>query len=316
MSFLKHFFFAIFCLNTALASNEASFSQLAKTSLVNHYGQLMMDLQDFSLETDWTQTKKIRKDIGNVKLLLDIFVHVIPSHGLSRGDAWMTLRDKLDEGYEVFGNYKDVYDTAQALEREINEEEAQRLGPIALKWTRKFLDFHEDEQVDFYFQTINDTFYNRSKKDLPKYIWRRVKVRPTFSLSGLENLNVLIKELKKLGHQDLQTLYQIKDLTIYQNEETFHDWRKGLRNTLKVISFFPEIRQYFNNRDPQLNILDEGIDRFGNINDLLVAFHKSKRNSEKKKIKEQIESQWLDLVFWLQQNQMDKVLTELYQDSL
>jgi hypothetical protein len=303
-------FLGLFFIPVTFAQDK-SMSELGREILTTKYQELLIDLQSFTLETPWQETKKLRKDIGNFKLLLDTFVFVLDDKGLGGDDSWEKLRSDLDEGYEVYGNYKDLYDTAQTTEGEIDSEEKEELGELAMEWTEDYLKFESEKDVFQYLADTQVDFVKRKKKNLPKYLWKKTRSKPKKYLSGVDNLRLLISNLCWQGNEDLKELYDVKDLTDYESEETFHDWRKSLRNVLKLVSFFPKLNSFVNNDKLYLERLDLGIDKFGDINDLLVAYHKAEKEKEKKKLKKEIKREWKTLKLWLVSQEMDKGLIEL-----
>ena len=313
MKFLKILLVGVVFLSTTPFAQieNLSFNKLGHETVLKHFSAVKADLVAFSFDTDWKATKKLRKDIGNLKLLLDVFVHVYPHKGLGEKDSWEYLREELDKGYEVFGNYKDVYDTAQTTGDEINLEEKERLFEKAQQWNEAFRLMVDEKSVFDYLRGSSDKFTKRKNKDLPKYLWRRLDFSPKKKLTGIENIRALLEGLLKLGQKDLEELYDIKNLTKYENEETFHDWRKGLRNVLKLNDFFPGVKFYFSYFTTDLTTLELAIDKFGDLNDLLVAYHKEDDKKDKKKYKEQINDNWNELKEWLQDIDMDYVLSEL-----
>jgi hypothetical protein len=313
MKFLTTLLVGVVLLSTTpfAQSETLSFNKLGQDEVLKHFSAVKADLETFSFNTDWKAAKKLRKDIGNLKLLLDVFVYVYPKKGLGEKDSWEFLREELDKGYEVFGNYKDVYDTAQTTGEEIDQEEKERLYKKAQEWNDDFRLMLEEKSVLDYLNESSDKFTKRKNKDLPKYLWRRLDFSPQENFTGVENIRVLLEGLLELGREDLKELNDIKNLTKYENEETFHDWRKGLRNVLKLNDFFPAVRFYFSNFNTDLATLDLAIDKFGDLNDLLVAYHKEDNNKDKKKYKKQINENWDELKEWLKDTDMDYVLSEL-----
>ncbi|MCR9203625.1 MAG: hypothetical protein NXH75_03545 [Halobacteriovoraceae bacterium] len=297
----------VFALPHSLAHADQSYSELGRETVRTYFIAVKGDLETFSFNTDWKSTKKIRKDIGNLKLLLDVFAHIYPKKGLGVRDSWAYLRERLDKGYEIFGNYKDVYDTSQTTGEEINSEEKDKLFEYASEWRNDFLENVAHEEIFFYLEEVTDQFTRRKKKDLPKYIWRRLDFSPKREVTGIKNLQKLIGGLLELGEDDLEELYDIKKLTKYKNEETFHDWRKGLRNVLKLHAFFPGVREILVNSREDLNTLELAIDKFGDLNDLLVVYHKKGSN----KIKKQVNKEWKVLKEWLKNQEMAEVLSNL-----
>ncbi len=284
-----------------------SFNELGRSSVLLHFSAVKNDLESFSKSTDWKSTKKLRKDIGNLKLLLDVFVHAYPKKGLGKKDSWEYVREELDDGYEVFGNYKDVYDTSQTTGEEIDSSEKSELYEVANEWKNDFLKKVETQNFFAYLEQVNEELTKRKRKDLPKYLWRRLNFSPLADYSGTENLQLLIEGLLELGSDDLKDLFKIKNLTKYENEETFHDWRKGLRNVLKLNAFFPEISVLLKDSFLEVATLEVAIDKFGDLNDLLVVYHKK----DSSKLKKEINDQWSQLKEWLEAQEMKQVLKTL-----
>ncbi len=283
----------------AAQANAKSFNALGSETTVTYYQKLIKDLSTWNESSSWSDTKRLRKDIGNAKLLIDLFTPIYPKTypGESEKDFLLSVRDLLDEGYEKIGKYKDLYDSAQITQTEINQEEKKELYKISAKWVKAILKKDKKDKIENFLNlsfTTTEKFYARKQNDLPKYIWARLQREPEKQLSGEENLRLVVSELMWLASQDLDKLLTLEDLTPHENEETFHDWRKTVRMVLKINDFFNNTVT-FNSTPSALNKLDHYVDEFGSLNDNFIQYHKEGNQEKLEKLKNKINAKWLEL---------------------
>lgn len=228
------------------------------------------------------------------------------------GDLWAELRDDLDEGYERVGAFKDIYDgfsddvardedvevitlddyrrvyegsteSAQGgdgVEAEIDRERRRvdrwiRGFHLRLARYRAYLDFHRGLQR----LPVPQLEDRRERTDLSSLYWGRVAVLPDPLLSGYDNVRqlafVLLSEVA--NSELLRTVPGIADLL--EDGERFHELRKRIRAVISL----PELEELSGILGPEdlesasYTLLTELVDRYGQLNDLIVKYRAFER---------------------------------------
>jgi hypothetical protein len=92
----------------------------------------------------------------------------------------------------------------------------------------------------------------------------------------------------------------LRKLTDEDNHEAFHDFRKQLRAATKLAGYLPQL---FQGGDPEnrLGLLIEAADRYGDVNDKIIARALAVENGDDAKaaaLADEIKTKWKDLRGW------------------
>lgn len=282
------------------AQASTSFQDAATIHLPYKVEQIITALQFMNESTMPAEVKEVRKALGNVKIELDLYC---PLFGDKKYKEVLKLREEIDQGYEVLGQFKDLYDSEVIAGIPADSKDVEVKRQAALKWRGSFNKFLAQSQV----MSMLERPLSKARECLspPKLLWDQVKDIPSANDSFDDVLSELITQLLKGYKKDQKKLLKLDDLFKYSDEERFHDFRKGVRTVLKLIDFYPQLAAV-THANAKLE-LEELIDQFGSINDLLVAYHKAS-GKKLKSLKEQIAAEWEQLQEVLEETDLDDLL--------
>jgi len=299
------------------APSAGSFGALATATVSPEFAALGDTLSaELSPTTLPHQAKLIRKRIGLVRDYVDLFSYAYP--GAADFDPWAELRDELDDGYELVGSFKDLFD-AQRVEDPADavydHGEVDELRAAVLEWRDAFVVPDRLAFFRHYLTTAaSDELYSRDKDDLPRFYWREAKIEPKKSLGGIDNIARLERALLEEAADDLAETATIDELTKGDNDVAFHDFRKRLRSALKLTGYFPTIVEPDEDPSAEKAVLEEVVDLYGDINDALVALHRARERNdddETEALEDEIEERWDALKDWQHDAGVDDALDGL-----
>ena len=257
------------------------------------------------------ETKDLRKRIGTLRESLDLFVYSY--WNTKKQDPWMQIRDFLDEGYELIGAYKDLYDIQNLESPEsavYDNDEVQALRRDIQVWWQRWGYSYSD--VYIYLMNPSQTkIYPRDKNELSRFYWGASELTPDLQISGEANLSRLSQDLLITALNDWPTVKKIKNpISSMEKENQFHDLRKRFRSVARILRSFEEI---YTGSEENLVRLEELSDRYGSINDKITAAHRAEKNGKKKKLEkleEEIKDDWKSLVEFQEQEDLPRLLNE------
>ena len=299
LSFLLVFSFSAF---------GQTYSDLAQEYIAKQYSTVLTNLEIINSSATPYDGKGIRKDIGKLKIYLDVFQYAYTKS--SEKDLLLEIRDDLDLGYEVVGQFKDLNDTMDA--DEVNEALLNKKRNSAIKWKEEFLARGQSGSYQSYLSTpLKGEVYQRNKDDLPKFFWGIVEFPVEMIDDGEEVVSFLLNGMIEQSKKRYKKIMKFENLFKYSDEEDFHDFRKLVRAHLKLVKVFFE-EQVIEGAalNESFSKLDLMIDKFGDINDNLVGLHHAKSAKKKKKLKKKIRIQWYLLKAWSLENNISKTLKE------
>ena len=267
----------------------SSYGDLASSNIIVQLDKVLNGLDQFLEDSNPQSVKEVRKDIGKLKIFLDVFTYAY------KGSKLLKIRNKLDYGYEVIGHFKDLYDTFDP--KEITKKILNERRDKALKWKDSFLyKFHSKDYYNYLKEPLINKTYKRKKSKLPKFFWAIVKFPKKKIEDGDKVLKALLNGMSAKAENRLSNVLKLKDLFTYERENEYHDFRKLVRSHLKLVDVF-FIKAVESDHEVQriksdlLNI----ISHFGDLNDLLVKLHHVNEKPKRKKIKSKVSSQWSKL---------------------
>jgi hypothetical protein len=253
-------------------------------------------MSEFNENTLPHQAKDLRKQIVRLRDILDIFPHNF-AHEL---ELWDDVRDGLDDGYTVVGDYKDLFDTDADAVRDLedgklpeykNEKKLKDRRKKVLNWKETyFAEGGLSEKIRELFQDIREldnTNITNSKK-YSSFFWGGVPVQPLNSASPAQNARRLIDAQASLATQEHPQVLQIKDPSTHENELLFHDHRKRLRTIAKVCNVANSIVAEACNSSAVKEIENLVVD-LGEIEDLIITGRHLEEDGEKKKAEKSYE---------------------------
>lgn len=261
------------------------------------------------------EAKQLRKDIGRLRDHVDLFAFAYKPG--KKHDTWKDIRDELDDGYETIGSFKDLFDVQgveDPADAEYDDDEVEALRDVTLEWSGEFLDDeHQDDTGAYLGAPSLSKLHDRPKDDQPRFYWREAGIEPDAKLSGLKNMARLQRALIEEALEDLAETPEIGNLTKESNAVAFHDFRKRVRSIEKLAGYFPQMTKSGDVDEAQelLAVVIEAVDRYGDINDRIVAHAREKDDSDAEEIEDEIAKMWADLLEWQQDEELDEVLEDL-----
>lgn len=199
-------FFAILLTGLAWGA-PASYGDLAKQRVDQALKIVKMEMNVLDADVRPEETKKLRKLIVALREQVDLFVYAFP------GDLWMKVRNDLDEGYEITGTFKDLYDMQELEEGEVarySETEVSKIRSKVMAW-KKDWNTKVDSYKKYLINPSTTKLYSPKKKDLSRFYWGASNVEPRLGLTGAQNLAVLCKDLLELAEKDWKSVKNIKN---------------------------------------------------------------------------------------------------------
>jgi hypothetical protein len=296
-------FFALFCFLSFNAMAE-SYAELAVKSITKQKEKVEHALSEVSELTTPKETKQMRKDIGKLKIYLDVFSYAYPAREYV--DLLLAYRSVLDDGYEIVGNYKDLYDTGN--DGEENQAEINLKRKLMLNWRESYFQLVNTYHIDDYLKSpLADSIHERKKSERPKYYWRIIRFPEEKISDGKAVLQSLLNDMLKVSSKKLNKIMDYGNIVKHKKEENFHDFRKTVRANLKLTKDF--FKDMLANTDYEVSydLVSMAVSKFGELNDKLVVFHRT----HTREIKREIKIAWTELKLWIQEVNLRKELAKL-----
>lgn len=283
-------------LPSAKEKSQLNYAELAQISIQQALLDLEVGLMAFDADTLPHDAKLLRKSIGNVRGMLDLFAYAFhPEQVEGEGyvDHWQEFRKRLDKGYGIFGQFKDIFDRQFVPVAEANylpyaaEVEAKRKK--CQSWKKSFT---KKERLNAYkkfsYQAQNKNYI---RPNLSRFYWgafvdkevtvneviviKNISRKPSQNLTGMENVALLMKGILRLALKDYDHAIHVGSLLTHHNSELFHDFRKRVRTVVKAnIKAFPEIVRVRDAKtNDSYNVLLDLVERFGSVNDKVTTLH-------------------------------------------
>jgi hypothetical protein len=304
-------FFAIFNANSIELKSltDPSYGDLALHDVVLSFVQgvnsLINNLTALSMPES---VRAMRTSLLMARSSLDIFVYAYPkTDQSSEEDTFRILRDDLDTGYTLIGNFQDL--------RNVNytPQELEQSRQLCLSWKSAFLvNMEKYNYKNFIFSASTKSIINRKKSHLSKDYWGNVNATPTINRTGYQNIAVLAEGQTLEAVMYYDATYNLTDIWEPQYNDEFHDYRKLLRAIIYVGSTFPMI--YSCDASHQILLMNTTFNQFGVLNDLVVVYAYYTKNGNAKKAQEvqnQISDAWTSEKSWLDSNKIRGVLQSL-----
>lgn len=237
--------------------------------------QLSMEqeLKKVTKDVSPLETKELRKRIGEVRDILDLFAH----HFLTDRAGYNLLRNSLDRGYTVVGNFKDLHDGATASESEedlkFDKALTEKRRKKVLKWKDEYL---EPEGISERLGKLLTSaaplleFANQDKSDLSRFFWGGVDITPDPALEPAQNARRLALAQAEKVFGEAHKITKIDAVSKSKNETQFHDFRKRLRAVTKICNLAIKIKENSCTQSAVDSLLNL-VDRLGNIEDLFTG---------------------------------------------
>lgn len=248
-------------------------------------------LSEFDNSTLPHEAKDLRKQLVTVRDILDVFAHNF-AHEL---DLWDDVRDALDKGYTVIGDYKDLFDAhpdaVEALRQNekptySNSEKLKERRKKVLSWKKKyFAPSGIKDQVETLFANIRPLHTEtQNNRKFSKFFWGGVSELPSEALAPADNAKKLALAQAQLARVEHPMVLNLNDPSSHAGELLFHDHRKRLRTIVKVCHLANKLTPETCNSSATQNLADLVV-KLGEIEDLIITgrhLEEDKKNSKAK----------------------------------
>lgn len=265
--------------------------------------QIAQDLKELKSDILPHELKDFRKDLGNTKIITDIFIFSFPKTGGQ--DLLLKFREDLDEGYLVAGEFKDLFDK-QGIELAVKDlktgkwpkgtkpedidypkDKLKEKRQAYLNWAEKFEKKDKQEKLMKYFsEPILTGMEMREQKDISRMYWGGLANLPSSENTLAQYLSLLIGQLTDVLADDYIEVLDIED--ILHNEVAFHDVRKRMRSLVKIHSFFNRQIDPTNELSEPMDVFQSIAENFGAIHDQMIGIEnlsKKEKEDRSKKIR-------------------------------
>ena len=223
------------------------------------------------------EVKSLRKFVGQVRSYLDLFSFCFPRY--SNIDPLLETRNLLDQGYETIGGFKDLFDMLLTNVEDLEEGDldAELVNKRRLKsliWKTRYINFMNKEKNLLYFSnSLKNQIEVRPVKKQSKYYWRISSENPCPQAPTrfvfLSLASVLFNNILNLYPET----WDIEDILLHSEQIKFHHFRKSLRSTLKLASYFKGLIPEEIVMSEDWQSLKSLVSLYGGLNDQFLGLH-------------------------------------------
>ncbi len=295
---------------------DLKYGKLAKEVVYPLFKDLVDELEDFDRDTLPHEAKGLRKQLGNFRGYIDLFVYAYEDQ-----NELVKLRDDLDQGYEYMGDFKDLFDIqgVSADDADYDDDEVKDANKLVRRWLDDFLKNSNLRDLKDLLRNPNNRIVDVDKDELSRFYWGGVDKKPLNRLKGIENISRLAKELLKLAEDDYEGVQDVEDIVDHDDAEAFHDFRKRVRSVLKIVGYFPHIVDDRRNKvEDAYDTLVTLVSKYGEVNDRITAYYKYQRqgkNRKARRAKNDAEELFEELNEWQERKDIDEEV-ETFLDAL
>ena len=314
----KVFSFVLVCFSFSPFSSasvyDKSYGEAAEIMVPEQFQSLSEEILALPETVLPHEVKLLRKKVARFRYYLDIFVYAYPLHGET--DLLLEFREVLDEGYDAFGNYKDLFDflgktPEEVTEEDYDSEQVEELREVLFKWIKVFRAWSEKPLFQHYLKTpYTEGIQERKRSDLSRFIWQQAVLPEVEGVPFRFVVKRLLLSFLVKSEERFAKIRNSKKLLNHETEENFHDFRKQLRYFLKTPKFFPDFLTEKILDSESFLLVDEAVGKYGDLNDLIT-----KKNSHfflSNGLEKQIEEAWDELRTWQEENCLSFHLTLLW----
>jgi hypothetical protein len=243
--------------------------------------------------------------------LIDIFVFSYPNStkigGRKKGvDIWKKIREDLDIGYTLIGNFQDL--NHSRVDYDKNDLESRR--EQILQWKQDFL-LHAAEfnYGEFVVSSASfDSFFDRDSSDLSKLFWGTTTFRPKISLSGLQNIAGLQYSMNLYTQTHFsRAVLNYTNIYLEPTASNFHELRKLTRSILAVYDLFPQVLESKDACISEVKVFREVVGRVGKLNDQIIAYEYYTGHNQiekRRKVAEKLDKDWPKQQKWMKEKNL------------
>lgn len=304
------FILTLFCFGTTFAESlgDQTYCGLATELTTGRLKQAIVGVETIGEGSLPHETKDIRKQVLSSREMLDLFAYCFVD-----GEKFLKIRKLLDEGYEIIGHFKDLYDLQNVTDpRDAHynmKDVRKRLRPV-LDWQREFL-LKKSTIHGLVENVLSSGRTKLKKKDLSSQFWGASSVEPLAQNIASETFSELLKDLWRVAFAEYKLVRKIKDPSQDQELiETYHNFRKRVRSAIKVIQYFDDFQTQY--PPSEIETMTALVEHYGEISDMvakLELLENSKKDSTK--LRKAIRTEWDNIQSWENSVSITKTLKTL-----
>jgi hypothetical protein len=285
-----------------------SFQQLASLRVPSLYRN--MSEQAVPVLTDNMQPADVyasRKLILKTRDLLDVFSPVYPNSTTLEGvdvDLWDLVRNLLDRGYEVIGEFQDL-DHAHI---EYTQEMFNGARGTVLQWRRDFDDFHRQYGLDTILGFLQSPSPNSYRHRESRLFWKTIDALPSGSDAAPASLHVLGSRQTATALVYLTLSFQYDSVLGTVAHEHYHNLRKELRSMTDEYDLLGTF-MFPKSCLPSIKRFKEARQILGDINDKWTAYDDyvtyNMYRSEQKDLAKEIDRAWQGFRIWVEETDFE-----------
>lgn len=251
---------------------------------------LEQGLQEFNKETLPGEARDLRKQLVRLRDVLDIYSH----NFLNQLKLWDDIRDGLDEGYTLIGDFKDLAEVqmpssnSDAKPRKLDEKKVKNQRKLVLKWKEDYFQAGGwSDKVSALFsqiQPLSSSTLTNSKK-FSNFFWGGVEALPAAINSPAQNARILLDAQSNRVFDEHNDFLELSNLRKEKNEVVFHDHRKRIRTVTKICNLANAMEEE-TCRSGAVKSVEKLVARLGEIEDLIVAARQEEEDGKHKKADE------------------------------
>jgi len=273
------------------ASNATlSYGQLAQIMAPPAYHNILQYLPEFNKHTTPGQVETLRRTIRTARDYLDIFVFAYPNISIvdeSSEDQWKILRNTLDDGYEIIGDFQDL--NHSDVDYSKHEEEKRR--QVCLDWIIHFENLNGKHNFALVVKSASlGRFFERPSKDLSSFFWGSVQALPSQSLTALQNVALMERSLIQVLASEYPIIITLEKVYKKENYDILHEYRKVVRSVIAVQSEFAIMNHTAACVKVAVPFLDQLYGQIGNLGNKVFDYqyysdngHNGKADKKKRK---------------------------------
>lgn len=248
-----------------------------------------------------------RKLILKTRDLLDVFSPVYPNSTSMDGvdvDLWELVRNLLDVGYEVIGEFQDLDHAHIQYTPEMFDEARDTV----LQWRRDFEDFHRRYSFDNILQFLQSPTPKSYRHRESRLFWKTIEALPSGSNAAPASLHVLGSRQTATALVYLTLSFQYDSVLGTVAHEHYHNLRKELRSMtdeydLLGTFIFPKSCL------PSIKRFKEARQILGDINDMWTAYDDyvtyHMYRSQQKDLAKEIDRAWQNFRIWVEETNFE-----------
>jgi hypothetical protein len=305
---------------------DITFGELAQQLLPVYYDDMLSGL--VAVMSDHVMPDEIyaqRKSVLETRDLMDVFSPVYPPttttgnkhEGSSHNkDMWVLLRSYLDEGYEILGEFQDLY----ASHANYTQQYFDKLQNEVLTWNLDFAVFREKHDISAYLQAPSLTNKHYQHGKVSRLFWNNVKRHlPRGNSPAVASLHMLGAQQINTTFQCMSLISPLTSVLDFESHAEYHEVRKLLRSIQDEYNLFGTVMFPNDSKNSTLSVMDEittARKLLGDMNDHYTAYTigillNTTTAQEQERLANVIQGEWDYIQSWIKTSDLPGKLQAL-----